>query len=151
MGSGVFGQVAKCLNETTKEMVAVKVFHNAGGTSEARWEVYIGSTLVADLLDLFDHNALFFSPKMYFLKKICYFNHPNLVRFIEEFHHQGNPCLVLEILHKDILHAVKNHEWKMQLNKIRLIGKQVRIIVNDYNSRDITYIYIYIYTCIIIM
>lgn len=43
MGSGVFGQVAKCLNETTKEMVAVKVFHNAGGTSEARWEVRAGS------------------------------------------------------------------------------------------------------------
>lgn len=139
MGSGVFGQVAKCLNETTKEMVAVKVFHNAGGTSEARWEVDIGSTFVADLLDLFDPNVLYskasyiFSPKMYFLKKICHFNHPNLVRFIEEFHYQGNPCLVLEILHKDILHTVKNHEWKMQLNKIRLIAKQVRIIVNCYN------------------
>lgn len=52
MGSGVFGQVAKCLNETTKEMVAVKVFHNAGGTSEARWEVCVGSTLAEDLMDL---------------------------------------------------------------------------------------------------
>lgn len=69
---------------------------------------------------------------MYFLKKIGRFNHPNLVRFIEEFHYQENHCLVLEILHKDILHAVKNHEWKMQLNKIRLIAKQVRIIVICY-------------------
>lgn len=67
---------------------------------------------------------------MYFLKKICRFNHPNLVRFIEEFHYQGNSCLVLEILHKDILHTVKNHEWKMQLNKIRLIAKQVCITAN---------------------
>lgn len=58
MGSGVFGQVAKCLNETTKEMVAVKVFHNAGGTSEARWEVCVGSTLAEALLDLCDHNVL---------------------------------------------------------------------------------------------
>lgn len=139
MGSGVFGQVAKCLNETTKEMVAVKVFHNAGRSSEARWEVSSGGTLGADLLDLFDHNMLYskgryvLSPKIYFLKKISRFNHPNLVRFIEEFHYQGNPCLVLEILHKDILHTVKNHEWKMQLNKIRLIAKQVCIIVNCYN------------------
>uniref|UniRef100_H3BZC1 Protein kinase domain-containing protein n=1 Tax=Tetraodon nigroviridis TaxID=99883 RepID=H3BZC1_TETNG len=111
MGSGVFGQVAKCLNETTKETVAVKVFHNAGGTSEAK-------------------SCPVLSPKMYFLKKLCRFNHPNLVRFIEEFQHQGNPCLVLEILHKDILHAVKNHEWKMQLNKIRLIAKQLLKAIN---------------------
>ncbi|TNM88969.1 hypothetical protein fugu_005223 [Takifugu bimaculatus] len=39
MGSGVYGQVAKCLNKTTKEMVAVKVFCNTGGIHEARWEV----------------------------------------------------------------------------------------------------------------
>lgn len=94
--------------------------------------------LAADLWDLLELDLLYskarpvFSPKMYFLKKLCRFNHPNLVRFIEEFQHQGNPCLVLEILHKDILRAVKNHEWKMQLNKIRLIAKQVCVSVNCY-------------------
>lgn len=101
-----------------------------------------GSTPVASLWSnvLYSKVCYVFSPKMYFLKKICRFNHPNLVRVIEEFHHQGNPCLVLEILHKDILHTVKSHEWKMQLNKIRLIAKQVHIIVNCWNPWDITYI-----------
>lgn len=70
------------------------------------------------------------SPKLHFLRKICHFNHPNLVRFIEEFKYKGIPCLVLEILHNDMFRTVKNQEWEVQLNKIRLIAKQVRIVVN---------------------
>lgn len=62
---------------------------------------------------------------MFFLRKVRYIGHPNLVRFIEVFSYQGYPCLVLEILHKDLFQTVKNQEWKMQLNKIRPIAKQV--------------------------
>lgn len=70
------------------------------------------------------------SPKLHFLRKICHFNHPNLVQFIEEFNYKGIPCLVFEILHNDMFRTVKNQEWEMQLNKIRLIAKQVCIVVN---------------------
>lgn len=69
-------------------------------------------------------------PKLHFLRKICHFNHPNLVQFIEEFNYKGIPCLVFEILHNDMFRTVKNQEWEMQLNKIRLIAKQVCIVVN---------------------
>lgn len=49
MGSGVYGQVAKCLNKTTKEIVAVKAFCNTGGIHEARREVQMGNTPVGSL------------------------------------------------------------------------------------------------------
>lgn len=48
-----------------------------------------------------------------------------MVKLIEDFQDQGRPCLVLELLHKDVYSAVKNNEWRMQLHKIRLIAKQV--------------------------
>ncbi|TWW62179.1 Homeodomain-interacting protein kinase 1 [Takifugu flavidus] len=114
MGSGVYGQVAKCLNKTTKEMVAVKVFCNTGGIHEARWELH-------------------------FLRKICHFNHPNLVRFIEEFKYKGIPCLVLEILHNDMFRTVKNQEWEVQLNKIRLIAKQLFMAMNALSEAGIVH------------
>lgn len=41
MGSGVYGQVVKCINQTTRELVAVKVFHKAERLSEARREVRV--------------------------------------------------------------------------------------------------------------
>lgn len=47
LGCGVYGQVAKCQDMSTNNMVAVKILPRAQGTTEAEKEVHCCSTLLS--------------------------------------------------------------------------------------------------------
>jgi serine/threonine protein kinase len=62
VGSGTFGQVAKCFTEETNEYVAVKVIKNLPAyTTQARFEIGI---LHMVWLSLHDYLSRFFNPSL---------------------------------------------------------------------------------------
>lgn len=64
------------------------------------------------------------------LRQINSLNHPNLLKFFENFQHQGYRCMVFEMLHKDLHDAIVSEDLEMQLTEIRPIARQVGIIAN---------------------
>lgn len=77
---------------------------------------------------------------MKYLRKLSSLNHPNMIKFLEDFEYKGYPCLVLEILHTDLYDLVDRSIGRIQLSKIRTIAKQVCVIVDetyDYQNKTI--------------
>lgn len=70
---------------------------------------------------------------MKYLRKLSSLNHPNMIKFLEDFEYKGYPCLVLEILHIDLYDLVNRSNGRIQLSKIRTIAKQVCVIVDGTN------------------
>ncbi|XP_056887249.1 homeodomain-interacting protein kinase 1-like [Takifugu flavidus] len=108
LGSGVYGEVVKCINLNTKKTVAVKILKKLNAFNEAQRE-------------------------MSFLQVVNSINHPNIIRLFEEFTYRGCECLVFELLHRDLRSTIKVHPHEMPLRTIRPIAKQLFMALEALN------------------
>ncbi|XP_051952974.1 homeodomain-interacting protein kinase 3-like [Xyrauchen texanus] len=104
LGRGTFGQVVKCWNRGTSEIVAVKILKNH--PSYARQ----GQIEVGILARLSSENA----------------DEHNLVRALECFQHRSHTCLVFEMLEQNLYDFLKQNKFSpLPLKVIRPILQQV--------------------------
>ncbi|XP_051513255.1 homeodomain-interacting protein kinase 3-like isoform X8 [Myxocyprinus asiaticus] len=104
LGRGTFGQVVKCWNRGTNEIVAVKILKNH--PSYARQ----GQIEVGILARLSSENA----------------DEHNLVRALECFQHRSHTCLVFEMLEQNLYDFLKQNKFSpLPLKVIRPILQQV--------------------------
>lgn len=130
IGSGYYGDVARCQTKETKENVAVKIFKNPDYFKLARNEVSLWSTWIRTS-DRF-HQWVWRVSRLFLqvnaLKHISLRPHPNFIKFIEDFKVNERPCLVFELLHMDLLEFTKHHETCIaNLKAVRPIAQQVRV------------------------
>jgi serine/threonine protein kinase len=104
LGRGTFGQVVKCWNKRTNEIVAIKILKNH--PSYARQ----GQIEVGILSRLGQENA----------------DEYNLVRAYEVFQHKNHTCLVFEMLEQNLYDFLKQNKFSpLPLRCIRPIVQQV--------------------------
>jgi homeodomain interacting protein kinase len=104
LGRGTFGQVVKCWNKRTNEIVAIKILKNH--PSYARQ----GQIEVGILSRLGQENA----------------DEYNLVRAYEVFQHKNHTCLVFEMLEQNLYDFLKQNKFSpLPLKCIRPIVQQV--------------------------
>ncbi|KAG0565400.1 hypothetical protein KC19_8G187100 [Ceratodon purpureus] len=106
VGSGTFGQVAKCFTEETNEYVAVKVIKNLPAYyTQARFEIGILHMLNKE----YDPDDKF-----------------HIVRCIDHFQHHGHLCIVFELLTENLYELLKKTNLKgMSLVLVRMFTKQL--------------------------
>ena len=104
LGRGTFGQVVKCWNKRTNEIVAIKILKNH--PSYARQ----GQIEVGILSRLGQENA----------------DEYNLVRAYEVFQHKSHTCLVFEMLEQNLYDFLKQNKFSpLSLKCIRPVVQQV--------------------------
>ena len=104
LGRGTFGQVVKCWNKRTNEIVAIKILKNH--PSYARQ----GQIEVGILSRLGQENA----------------DEYNLVRAYEVFQHKSHTCLVFEMLEQNLYDYLKQNNFSpLPLRCIRPVVQQV--------------------------
>ncbi|XP_024402989.1 dual specificity protein kinase YAK1 homolog [Physcomitrium patens] len=106
VGSGTFGQVAKCYTEETNEYVAVKVIKNLPAyCTQARFEIGILHMLNRE----YDPNDQY-----------------HIVRSLDHFQHHGHLCIVFELLTENLYELLKKTSLKgMSLVLVRMFTKQL--------------------------
>jgi hypothetical protein len=108
LGRGTFGQVVKCWNKRTNEIVAIKILKNH--PSYARQ----GQIEVGILSRLGQENA----------------DEYNLVRAYEVFQHKSHTCLVFEMLEQNLYDFLKQNKFSpLPLKCIRPVVQQVCFIL----------------------
>jgi homeodomain interacting protein kinase len=104
LGRGTFGQVVKCWNKRTNEIVAIKILKNH--PSYARQ----GQIEISILSRLGQENA----------------DEYNLVRAYEVFQHKHHTCLVFEMLEQNLYDFLKQNKFSpLPLKCIRPVVQQV--------------------------
>uniref|UniRef100_A0A7I4BD35 Protein kinase domain-containing protein n=1 Tax=Physcomitrium patens TaxID=3218 RepID=A0A7I4BD35_PHYPA len=106
VGSGTFGQVAKCYTEETNEYVAVKVIKNLPAyCTQARFEIGILHMLNKE----YDPDDKY-----------------HIVRSLDHFQHHGHLCIVFELLTENLYELLKKTSLKgMSLVLVRMFTKQL--------------------------
>nr|XP_024359371.1 dual specificity protein kinase YAK1 homolog isoform X2 [Physcomitrium patens] len=106
VGSGTFGQVARCYTEETNEYVAVKVIKNlAAYYTQARFEIGILHML----------NREYDPDDQY-----------HIVRSLDHFQHHEHLCIVFELLTENLYELLKKTNLKgMSLVLVRMFTKQL--------------------------
>uniref|UniRef100_H2SCB6 non-specific serine/threonine protein kinase n=1 Tax=Takifugu rubripes TaxID=31033 RepID=H2SCB6_TAKRU len=113
LGRGTFGQVVKCWNRGTGEVVAVKILKNH--PSYARQ----GQIEVSILARLSGENA----------------DEHNLVRAFECFQHRSHTCLVFEMLEQNLYDFLKQNKFSpLPLKVIRPVLQQVATALKKLRS-----------------
>lgn len=113
LGRGTFGQVVKCWNRGTGEVVAVKILKNH--PSYARQ----GQIEVSILARLSGENA----------------DEHNLVRAFECFQHRSHTCLVFEMLEQNLYDFLKQNKFSpLPLKVIRPVLQQVATALKKLKS-----------------
>ncbi|KAI8996938.1 kinase-like domain-containing protein [Pilobolus umbonatus] len=106
LGSGTFGQVVKCRNLETGELVAVKVIKNKPAyTKQGRVEIEI----LSHLNNVVDPD-----------------NKHNLLRLKDSFSYKNHLCLVFELLSANLYDLIKQNHFKgLSMNLIRIFSTQL--------------------------
>lgn len=105
LGKGTFGQVVKCCNTETNELVAVKVIKNHPSYyTQGLSEVYI--------LNAFNSR---YDPDLYYS-----------VRLIEYFIFRSHLCIVFELLDKNLYQLIEKNKFRgLTTNVISIFSKQI--------------------------
>ncbi|XP_062847706.1 dual specificity tyrosine-phosphorylation-regulated kinase 4-like [Trichomycterus rosablanca] len=100
LGEGTYGQVYKCLDHKTNELVAIKVIRP--------------DSVIKTELDILD-----------FLRKKdkddCY----NIVHMKEHFRFRNQLCIVFELLGQTLWNVMKDHREGMSLDQVRNIAREL--------------------------
>nr|XP_057936555.1 homeodomain-interacting protein kinase 2-like [Doryrhamphus excisus] len=110
IGEGYFGKVAMCKNVYTLETVAIKILKHDAHIKQ-------------------DHER-----ELFMLKQISVLDpdKTNVVRFYEHFEHEGNICLVFEILDCNLIHLVEERQRQpLSLAEIRVIAHQLLVALDS--------------------
>ncbi|CEP10712.1 hypothetical protein [Parasitella parasitica] len=106
LGAGTFGQVAKCKNLTTGELVGVKIIKNK--------PAYTKQSLIE--VDILRHLNTVSDPN----------DEHNILRMKESFTHKNHLCLVFELLSVNLYELVKQNHFKgLSTNLVRLFAAQI--------------------------
>ena len=112
LGSGSFGQVCKCLDHKTSELVAIKILKNKNKFhKQGAIEVKIVKTLN---------------------------NSSNVVKFISNFVFRSHLCVVFELLHISLFDFMKrNHFRGLPMSLITSIASQILVALKITNELSI--------------
>lgn len=106
LGQGTFGQVVKCQNLLTKEILAVKVI-------KSRSEYLNQSITEAKILELLN-------------KKIDPNNEHHFLRMHDSFVHKSHLCLVFELLSNNLYELLKQNQYHgLSIQLIKIFTKQM--------------------------
>ncbi|KAG0184451.1 dual specificity protein kinase yak1 [Apophysomyces sp. BC1034] len=106
LGSGTFGQVAKCRNVNTGEWVGVKVIKNKPAYLK---QSMIESKILLELNSIWDPE-----------------DSHHLLRLLDTFTHKQHLCLVLELLSENLYEVIKqNHFRGLSINLVRNFSEQL--------------------------
>ncbi|XP_061781365.2 homeodomain-interacting protein kinase 2-like [Nerophis lumbriciformis] len=118
VGEGYFGKVALCKNVYTSETVAIKILKH---------EASIKQDLDRELLMLKKISAL--DP-----------DNSNMVRFYEHFEHEGNICLVFELLDCNLIDMMEERQRQpLSLDEVRVIGHQLLVALDSLKALGIVH------------
>lgn len=106
LGKGTFGQVVKCQNMVTKEVVAVKVIKNKPAyLNQSMMEVSILEH-IQQHVDIHDSH--------------------NLLRLKDKFVHKEHLCLVFELLSMNLYEFVKKNQFRgLEIGLVRIFATQL--------------------------
>ena len=106
LGQGTFGQVVKCQNLKTQEVVAVKVIKNKPAYfNQSMTEVKILEVL-NNKLDKYDEH--------------------HLLRLLDTFIHKSHLCLVFELLSVNLYELIKQNSFRgLSMNLVRVFASQL--------------------------
>ncbi|KAG2228842.1 hypothetical protein INT48_000963 [Thamnidium elegans] len=106
LGSGTFGQVAKCKNLLTDELVGVKVIKNK--------PAYTKQSLIE--VDILTHLNTISDPD----------DKHHILRLKESFFHKSHLCLVFELLSVNLYELIKQNHFKgLSTNLVRIFSTQI--------------------------
>ena len=106
LGQGTFGQVVKCQNLLTKEILAVKVI-------KSKSEYLNQSITEAKILELLN-------------KKIDPNNEHHFLRMHDSFVHKNHLCLVFELLSNNLYELLKQNQYNgLSIQLIKIFTKQM--------------------------
>lgn len=106
LGKGTFGQVARCLNLRTRELVAVKVI-------KGKEAYYSQSLMEITILDLLNRH---YDPQ----------DRHHVIRLYDTFQHQTHLCLVFELLSISLYDLLKQNKFRgLSTNLIRVFTTQL--------------------------
>ncbi|KAK9427581.1 kinase-like domain-containing protein [Lipomyces doorenjongii] len=106
LGQGTFGQVVKCQDLNTAEIVAVKVIKN----QPAYFNQSMTEVAVLELLnDMIDHE-----------------NEHHILRLRDKFIHHDHLCLVFELLSSNLYDLIKQNQFRgLSSNLVRIFAQQL--------------------------
>ena len=106
LGHGTFGQVAKCINLKTKEIVAIKIIKNQSA-------YFNQSMMEVTILELLNQK--------YDARDLCH-----ITRMKDTFIHKKHLCIVFELLSLNLFELIKQNHFKgFQHGLIRIFLSQI--------------------------
>ena len=106
LGQGTFGQVVKCQNMITKEIVAVKVIKNK--------PAYLNQSMME--VSILEHLNSHVDKK----------DEHNLLRLRDKFIHKEHLCLVFELLSSNLYELIKQNQFRgLSTNLVRVFAQQL--------------------------
>ncbi|KAG7521793.1 homeodomain-interacting protein kinase 1-like [Solea senegalensis] len=109
IGEGAFGKVAKCLNLTSRETVAVKIMKKD----------------IEFIQDIDDEVT------MLNMISVLDSDHCNVVKFFEQFDHMGQTCLAFEMLDCSLYDLLEERDWRpLCLHEIQAVAQQLLVALD---------------------
>ncbi|XP_019748215.1 homeodomain-interacting protein kinase 1-like [Hippocampus comes] len=106
IGEGCYGKVAVCKSLDTSEMVAIKILKNDPSIKQDTDKELSMLKMIRDM----DADSA------------------NVVKFFEQFEHEGNICLVFEVLDCDLIYLLEERQRQpLSLDEIRVIAHQLLV------------------------
>ncbi|RCH91349.1 dual specificity protein kinase yak1 [Rhizopus stolonifer] len=106
LGAGTFGQVARCRNRETDELVAIKVIKNK--------PAYTKQSLIE--VEILNHLNRYDDPD----------DEHNIIRLKESFVYKQHLCIVFELLSVNLYELIKQNHFKgLSTNLVRVFSSQI--------------------------
>jgi dual specificity protein kinase YAK1 len=122
LGQGTFGQVVKCQNLKTQEVVAVKVIKNR----TAYFNQSMMEVSVLDLVSILLHGSTGGANTTQLNKQMDKNDDHHLLRLKDTFIHRQHLCLVFELLSVNLYELIKQNQFRgLSTTLVRVFAQQL--------------------------